>query len=257
MSQKCVDYDAIAPTYNRRFISDGQRQTGAVLNGLAEAAGAQRILEVGCGTGHWLAGLAETGRACFGLDRSSGMLAEAGQRQAQYRLVQGRAERLPFGEAEFDLLYCVNAIHHFIDKEDFVAEGWRLLRRGGALAVIGMDPHDRRGDWYIYDYFEGTYETDLQRFPSWEQVRDWMAGVGFGRLELRPVETIFDPKVGRAVLNDPFLEKEAASQLALLSQDAYAAGLHRIRQALHAAEQEGRDLTFMSNIRLEMLVGWK
>jgi SAM-dependent methyltransferase len=257
MSQNSLDYNTIAPTYNRRFISDGQRQTACVLRELVREVGAQRILEAGCGTGHWLNDLAKTGWDCFGLDRSSGMLSEAAQHSEPIRLVQGQAETLPFGHESFDLLYCVNAIHHFTDQARFVEESWRLLSPGGALAVTGMVPHGHRDDWYVYEYFDGTYETDLRRFPTWGQLLDWMAQAGFRRIELRPVETILEPKVGRAVLDDPFLQKHAASQLALLSDEAYAARLRRIHQALQTAEQAGRPLIFMSMIRLDMLVGWK
>ncbi|HNT25374.1 MAG TPA: methyltransferase domain-containing protein [Anaerolineales bacterium] len=253
---KALNYNTIAPTYNRRFVSDGQRQTGAVLRGLAEETQAQSVLEVGCGTGHWLAGLAGAGYACFGLDRSSGMLAQAAQRPEALHLVHGQAEALPFGGL-FELLFCVNAIHHFGDKAAFIHEAWRMLSPGGALAVIGMDPHGKREDWYIYDYFDGTYETDLQRFPAWAEVGAWMEAAGFVQVQLRPVETIYDPKEGRAVLDDPFLQKHAASQLALLSDDAYTGGMRRIHQALEAAEHAGQALTFMSRIQLEMMIGWK
>lgn len=33
-----------------------------------------------------------------------------------------------------------------------------MLTPGGAVAIIGIGPRVLR-DWYIYEYFEGTYET--------------------------------------------------------------------------------------------------
>ena len=33
-----------------------------------------------------------------------------------------------------------------------------------------MDPHGRRESWYVYRYFEGVYERDLARFPTWRQI---------------------------------------------------------------------------------------
>ena len=65
-----------------------------------------------------------------------------------------------------------------------------MLRPGGALAVLGMDPHLHQDDWYIYEYFKGVYANDLIRFPSWGQVLDWMSAAGFGRMELRLAEEI-------------------------------------------------------------------
>lgn len=262
MPEPRVDYDRIAPGYNRRFAANDTRGVAVALRSLVRELAGERarnreplsILEVGCGTGHWLAGL-EGGHRLRGLDLSAGMLSQARQRPIRLDLVRGRAGRLPFAGGTFDLVYCVNAIHHFDDRPAFVAEARRLLRAGGALAVAGMDPRRARAGWYVYDYFPGTYEADLARFPSWGTVADWMIAAGFTGFSWRTVETIYDAKVGRAVLRDPFLGKDATSQLTLLDDEAYAAGLERIERALAAAEEAGQTLTFPTDLMLDMLVG--
>ena len=66
---------------------------------------------------------------------------------------------------------------------------------------------------------------------------------------------ILDHKVGREVLDDPFLRKDSTSQLVLLSDEAYAAGLRRIEAALTEAEAVGRALIFPDDISIAMLVG--
>ena len=258
MAEPRVDYDRIAPGYNRRFAVGGTPGVAAGLRALARDLAADRhtlsILEVGCGTGHWLASL-EGGHRLHGLDLSAGMLRQARQRPVALELVRGRAGRLPFAAASFDLVYCVNALHHFEDRHGFVVEARRLLRAGGALAVVGMDPRRARAGWYVYDYFPGTYEADLARFPSWGVVADWMIAAGFGPLAWQTVEEIHDAKHGRAVLRDPFLAQDSTSQLTLLSDEAYAAGLARIEAALAAAEGAGETLTFPTDLALDMLAG--
>jgi hypothetical protein len=84
-----------------------------------------------------------------------------------------------------------------------------------------------------------------------------MAGAGFGEIRRHIVEEIVDDKRGRVVLQDPFLRKDAISQLTLLSDEAYAAGVARIEADLAAAEAAGRDLVFPVDIVLAMMVGWK
>ena len=163
--------------------------------------------------------------------------------------------QLPVPPANFDLVYCVNAIHHFQQPAAFVAAARRLLRPGGALAVVGSDPRQPGGRWDVYDYFPGTYETDLARFPSWGTLLDWMVAAGFEPVQWRLLEKVESEKVGRAVLADPFLEKGAVSQLALLSDEAYAAGLGRIEAALANAEVGGQALTFPVAFALAMLAG--
>jgi ubiquinone/menaquinone biosynthesis C-methylase UbiE len=255
MSNRKVNYDRIAPSYDRRYASNGRQGVAVALQALASALAASRILEVGCGTGHWLAGLDISSPKLYGLDLSAGMLAQARQRQENLALVRSRADQIPFPDGSLDLVYCVNAIHHFQQQPNFVAEARRVLRPGGALAVVGTDPRTHRGGWYLYDYFDGTYETDLARFPSWGAILDWMVACDLQPVEWRIVEQILDHKVGRAVFADPFLQKDAVSQLSLLSDDAYAAGLARIEAALAAAEAAGETLTFPTDLLLAMLVG--
>jgi len=256
MLNKQVDYDRIAPGYDRRYtVGSEQREIAKALLALAETGGSERILEVGCGTGHWLADLRPATGRLYGLDLSAGMLAQARSREEQLHLARGRACCLPFADACADLVYCVNAIHHFQRQRDFVLEARRLLRPGGALVVAGIDPRAHRHRWYIYDYFVGTYETDLDRFPSWGTVIDWMVEAGFDRIEWRLVEQIKDHKVGREIFADPFLQKGACSQLALLTDEAYAAGLRRIAAALAEAEAKGTPITFAVDLLQAMLIG--
>jgi len=251
-----VNYDALAATYNRRFAIPNRSGILSALVGLIQVLQAERVLEVGCGTGHWLDALSRPDRRLYGLDFSAGMLAQAQQLGNVITLVQGRAEELPYPDGSFDLAYCVNAIHHFQGQGDFIRQARRVLSPGGALAVLGMDPHQHRNEWYVYEYFAGTYETDLARFPAWAQIQNWMSAAGFESIELELAEEIHEPKYGPDVLKDPFLAKTSCSQLALLSDQAYAAGLGRIKQSLAEADAQGRTLVFQDTIRIYQLVGW-
>ena len=255
MTQAQVDYDRIAPTYNQRFAAGRRQGTAVALVSLARQLGAQRTLEVGCGTARWLSDLAAIVPELFGLDLSAGMLRQAQLRSVSLHLVRGDATKLPFPDATFELVYCVNAIHHFDRPRAFISQARRLIKPGGALAVVGTDPHGRRDSWYVYDYFRGTYETDLERFPSGNRLVDWMTAEEFVDIQSWQVERIIDHKQGREVLSDPFLRKNACSQLALLTDKAYRAGLQRIQKALKRAEQRGEVLCFRSDIRVGALVG--
>ena len=264
-----VDYDQLAPTYDQRFVENERSDTAEALLACvrqvcarqvcvrqiaADRGHAPRVLEAGCGTGRWLAELQTVTPHAVGLDLSAGMLRQACRRQVPLSLVHGRAGQLPFADATFDMVCCVNAIHHFDRARAFISEARRLLCPGGRLAVIGMDPHGRRENWYVYRYFDGVYETDLRRFPSWSEIADWMSAEGLA-VECRIVERLWDPKIGRKVLDDPFLRKHSCSQLALLSEEAYKAGLQRIRAALDRAERAGETLVFPVDTPLAMISG--
>jgi ubiquinone/menaquinone biosynthesis C-methylase UbiE len=254
MNEHKVDYDTIASTYDSRFaggLREGQHTIPAALHQLRRVESANDILEVGCGTGFWL-GSFSAGDHVSGLDLSLQMLARAKCRHAA--LVCGTAEQIPFPADSFDLIYCVNALHHFVGKQEFIREAARLLRTGGRLAVIGMDPHGQRDTWYIYDYFPGTYELDLKRFPSVPQISSWMEESGLRVIGQEVAELIINPQYGRAVLNHSILRKNGTSQLILLSDEAYARGLTRLEEDLAQAEGQGRTLTFPEEIALMMIV---
>jgi SAM-dependent methyltransferase len=257
MDSDRVDYDGIASTYDRRYQANELRGVGSALARVVQEMGAQRVLEVGCGTGRWLTELSGLAHQVVGLDFSEGMLREALSRRATLPLARGAASPLPFVDGVLDLVFCVNALPHFDRQRAFIAESYRVLRPGGTLVIVGRDPHGTREDLYIYRYFPGTYERDLERFPTWETVADWMAREGLRRVEWHPVEHISDPKVGRQVLSNPFLQKNQTSQLALLSDEAYASGLRRIEDAVEEAEARGETVVFPMSVTLCMLTGQK
>jgi SAM-dependent methyltransferase len=251
-----VDYDRVAPTYDRRYAANPLTGIALALQALVRRINARNLLEVGCGTGHWLETLQDDAGTICGLDFSPGMLAQARLRNGRFHLVRGRAWELPFAAQTFDLVFCVNAIHHFEQQEGFIQRASWLLRPGGALALIGMDPHSGRDRYYLYDYFEGTLETDKRRFPPGETIAAWMLSNGFDRLEQSEAERIYEPFSGEAVLQDLFLKKNATSQLTLLSDEGYAAGIERIQAALEHARADGREIAFPVDISLRMVVGY-
>jgi SAM-dependent methyltransferase len=251
-----VNYDQIAPHYDVRYDANSLPGIAGLLAQTAAQAGAGPALEVGCGTGHWLSVLAPQTQRVIGLDFSAGMLAQARRNAPTAGLAQGQAGQLPFASHSFDLLLCVNALHHFPDPRGFVAESFRVLRPGGAWVNVGMDPHAGRDRWYLYDTFPGTLAADQRRFPSAGTLVDWVKAAGFERAAWLTPERVRSTLRGRAVLADPFLQKHGTSQLALLSDEAYAAGLARLQQALAAAEAAGEDLLFEADLWFSAVVAW-
>jgi len=252
-SDRSINYDEIAVTYDKRYeVAYGSDGIAAALTHLARNIEAESILEVGCGTGHWLNILQTVSQRVHGMDLSLGMLQKARQRDGAYYLIQGDIQRLPFSDNTFDMVFCVNAHHHFHDPSGFVNNTNRLLKQDGTLAVIGMNPHAGRDRWFFYDYFPGTYETDLGRYPSVDAIEDWMIETGFEDITFRVGERIVDTRMGRNVLPLP---KNFTSQLTLLSPEAYAEGIGRIEAALKEAEEEGEIVEFPVDISLHMISG--
>lgn len=258
MTTPHLNYDQIAPHYNQRYPESQQWERGQALLNLARQINAQTILEVGSGTGFWLNLLHQTGAELIGLDYSMGMIRQAKGQPAPLQLTRGTGTQLPLRSSTFDLLYCVDAIHHFGNHRAFIAEAFRVLKPGGALAIIGHDPHEAgRSSWYIYDYFDDVYETDLKRYPSGKSVLGGMLEEGFSNVTAETVEHIQNLHKGDAVLNDPFLKHNATSQLALLSEEKYRSGLKRIQDKLTSTEKQSDPVIFRSELFVKMFLGYK
>lgn len=93
------------------------------------------ILDAGCGTGGLLVHLAELGWAT-GVDLSPEALSWARRRDLPY-LAQASVESLPFSDAAYDLVTCMDVLYHLQVQEDMaaLAEFRRVLRPGGWLLV--------------------------------------------------------------------------------------------------------------------------
>lgn len=247
-----MDYDRVASEYDQRYPTSQYSERGQALLGLARQLNARRVLEAGCGTGFWLSLLHTVALEPHGLDFSAGMLQQARKRPAPLRLARGSATGLPYENNTFDLVYCVDAVHHFGDSLAFIREAHRSLHPGGALAIIGHDPHGGENHWYVYDHFENVRATDLARYPSGQSLTDEMRAAGFQAVTTQTVEHIVHSFTGREVFDDPYLKHSASSQLALLDEDAYQRGLNNIAAAI--AHDEHR--IFRTDLRVKMFLGY-
>lgn len=110
---------------------------------LAGLRGDERVLDVGCGNGLYLAELAARGHRgpVIAMDLSLGML-DAARRRSPTALVAGDAQSLPFVDGALDCVLAMHMLYHVPDRKRAIAELRRVLAPGGvALAVTNATPH--------------------------------------------------------------------------------------------------------------------
>jgi ubiquinone/menaquinone biosynthesis C-methylase UbiE len=244
---KPVNYDLVAPAYDRRYERNRYDGVRACLHRFVDGNPAA-IVEVGCGTGHWLAELTPRGFSMLaGLDRSSGMLEQARAAASTALLMRGTAEQLPWRDASFDRVFCVNALHHFPDPAAFMFECCRVLRTGGGMLTIGLDPHRGDNEWWVYDFFPAALRADRLRYLSTSMIRDLLSAAGF-REPTSEVAQHFSADIPFEAARDRgMVDRRATSQLMVISDDDYETGMKRL-----SAERP----ILRSNVRLYATTAW-
>jgi ubiquinone/menaquinone biosynthesis C-methylase UbiE len=163
-------YNKIAKVYDLLAEHSEQPMREAALQLLAPAPG-DHLLEIGFGTGHVLAQLAQAvGPAgkVFGIDISENMLAQARERLEQQGLTSrvtlecGDAEDLPYPSGSFDGIFMCFTLELFDtpDMARVLAQCKRVLRPGGRIVVAAVSKKAEQG--FVIRAFEWTH----RHFPN-------------------------------------------------------------------------------------------
>ena len=141
--------------------------TSSLLGPSLEERSNQRVLDIGCGTGYALVWLRERFgfREVFGVDLSP-LASVFWNSRALDTVALASADKLPFGESQFDLVTCFDVIYQLSDERASAAisEIHRTLKPGGLLFIREPAYQWMRGG---HDVAVGTHRrytlTDLRR----------------------------------------------------------------------------------------------
>lgn len=101
---------------------------------LLEAAPGQRILDIGCGTGHLTSQIAATGAIVTGIDRSPDMIQQARAAHPSIPFQVMDARELSFQE-KFDAVFSNATLHWITEPERVVTSISAILRPGGRFVA--------------------------------------------------------------------------------------------------------------------------
>ncbi|KAI0814396.1 ubiE/COQ5 methyltransferase [Xylaria sp. FL0064] len=125
-----------------------------------------RILDVGCGPGSITVDFAQLvpQGSVIGIDFVEDVLSQA-RDLARARGVEGNltfqqhdANELPFGDGEFDIVYCHQLLHHVHKPVEILKEMARVTRKGGLVAAREVD------------YGAFSWYPELPGIQKWEDV---------------------------------------------------------------------------------------
>jgi len=128
--QPVADWDASLYNAKHNFVW----KFGSDLVSLLDPRAGERILDLGCGTGHLTAQIAESGAQVVGVDRSAEMVAAARAAYPNLKFEISDARQLKFRD-EFDAVFS-NATLHWIHEPELVLQRiWKALRPGGRFVA--------------------------------------------------------------------------------------------------------------------------
>ena len=145
--------------------------------------------DLGCGTGQLTETVAPYVRRVISVDGSTDMLDAARQRLGgakNVELRQGELESLPIDSGELDVAMLSLVLHYSPAPPRALAEVGRVVRKGGRVLVVDMQPHDRQ-------------EYQQQMGHVWlgfsdKQITRFLTGAGFGEVRVRMLPADPDAK---------------------------------------------------------------
>lgn len=152
------DYDATSQTYDsvRRCVglASLERALATSSRGVGKPLAELQLLDVGCGTGNYIAAVKSKLARCVGLDPSQGMIKQARAKHGsdpRVTLQQASVLDIPFSDCSFDVVIMTQVLHHLAPDthSTALAEIARVLRPGGACWISTQTPHQHmEGFWW-------------------------------------------------------------------------------------------------------------
>jgi SAM-dependent methyltransferase len=240
-----TDYSGIADRYDNNPVRFDIPKDEAIASLCNLKKGRLAVLDLACGTGNYLQRQIDGYRgfdiAWYGLDKSPEMLERARAKKLAADLHLGDAQTLPYADASLDYVKLRFAYHHFEDKFRAFAEIHRVLTPGGVLSIENIS-RDQKWNWWVHRYFPAALEIDRERFLTSEELALMLSGIGF------EVQTEEHTTARVLPYRDIIAEAKNRdiSQLNLISEAEYEAGVRRLEDDAAVRESITAELTFLN-----------
>jgi ubiquinone/menaquinone biosynthesis C-methylase UbiE len=157
---------------------------------LREAGQGERVLDLGCGAGRFVAALRDAGADPVGVELAAAALERARRNVpgADLRLVAPGGS-LPLGHGEIDLVWCSEVLEHVPDTVAFLTEVRRVLRPRGRLLVTVPDHGRLKRTLLALAHYDAHYDPlgEHLRFYTRRSLTRALHATGFVDVGLRPL----------------------------------------------------------------------
>jgi SAM-dependent methyltransferase len=150
----------------------------------------ERVLDLGCGAGRFVAALRAAGADAIGVEIAAAALERARRNVpgGDFRLVEPDGS-LPLGHGEVDLVWCSEVLEHVPDTVALLTEARRVLKRDGRLLVTVPDHGRLRRTLIALLRYEAHYDPLGQhvRFYTRRSLARALHATGFADVRIEPL----------------------------------------------------------------------
>jgi SAM-dependent methyltransferase len=191
---------------------------------MARPRPADRALDVGAGTAFLSGALLGRVAEAVALEPSRAMLSHAPE---GVKPVVGSALDMPFEDGSFNLVTCVNSLHHLPDPHRALREIARVLAPGGRFAIQDYlrDPDPAAAE--RWDEIERVRDEDHGRLPGDGEVAEVLAPFGIALSEQVEQPSSWEVRAWNEIAE---LDDETAARVReLIGADSFTLRLWRAR----------------------------
>lgn len=183
---------------SEKYSKSDSHRTGKDLHILVEALSplnGRKCLDIATGTGFTAIELARNGGKVTAVDATEEMLEEARKNASEagvigIRFMNGYAETIDLGEEQFDVITCRRAAHHFRNKDVFLKNAFRSLKKGGKIGIVDMVVRETDASDILnaIERIRDPSHVRAERVTSWVSM---LSENGFTAIDVRESEESF------------------------------------------------------------------
>lgn len=230
-----IDYNKLSRIYDTSRMAN--TETTEKLRRLLHIGGDSLVLDMGCGTGNYVATLQQIARSVIGVDISIGMIKQTQAKFPGLTLIGGDVRSLPFKSGAFDAAFAIQVLHHIKEKDTLLDEAYRVLRNGAYIAIHQCSHKQIRVFWF-YHYFPKGLEADLARIPDSGEIASMLKKARFSDIGM---EICYHDEVVAHETPESYLDKnyrDSISTFAFLTRQEIKWGCEKLREDISSGAIE-------------------
>jgi ubiquinone/menaquinone biosynthesis C-methylase UbiE len=176
----CETREARSPKYSKEYFDEIEQYRYSVTPDIHEFAQftlwhGKKVLEIGIGAGTDFVQWVRAGAEAYGVDLTEESINHAMLRLRHYGLIPNGlqiadAEKLPYKDETFDLVYSWGTLHHTPDTQKAIGETIRVAKKGSRIKLMLYNRHAAQMIlvWLYQNFVKFRFTQNISRLLYYE-----------------------------------------------------------------------------------------